>query len=141
MFSPETIASVNQSWRVAAQDYEGFTLRFFDALEQDAPHLARCFKGDDDARRFQFCAMMSIVVSALEVVDSVEDAIRQLGERHSRFDLRPADFSLFASVLMRTFERELAEAWSEQDAQAWREALGRISATMLEANAGPITAA
>lgn len=134
MFSPETIASVHESWRAAARDSDALSERFFAALEIRAPHLARRFAKDPAARRFLLCAMLSTVVSALDVVDAVEGSIRLLGERHRRFDLRPTDFKVFSEVLIDTLERHLGAAWSERDRRAWREALAHLSRIMLDAD-------
>lgn len=106
--------------------------RFYERLFERAPQLKPLFSSEMKAQRKKLQALLARVVGSLRSFDDMRPSLRELGRRHVRYGVHPADYPVVCEVLLEVLA-ELSDArWTPQTAEAWRDTLELISGVMLD---------
>ena len=78
----------------------------------------------------KFTAMIDLVVEWLDMPERLVPALKQLGERHTRYGVTDEHYSKVGSALFGTLEEGLGERFTPELRSAWTEAYVLISSLM-----------
>lgn len=132
--TPQQIEIIRDTWRrvlpIGDAAAELFYSRLFEIDPGVRPLFARVAMPEQRQKLLQ---TLNSVIEAVDDLDSVVPAIRELGRRHVGYGVTEAHYDSVGGVLLWTFEKGLGEAWTEEAAEAWTSAYALIAATMIEA--------
>ena len=129
----QQIELVKKSWNqvipIAQQAGELFYRNLFEA----APGVRHLFKTETKDQAKKLVAMLSMVVSKLDNLDSIINDVKQLAKRHDRYGAQPEHYAVVGETLIKTLKMGLAEKWTTEIEQAWIAAYTILSGAMIEA--------
>ena len=128
--SPSQIASVQNSWLTISTQRDEVALLFYDNLFDLAPHLKRLLTSGLPTQRDKFIEMLDHAVNALSRLDSIEEDLYKLGERHSEYGIDEAHFDTAAIALLTTLEQVLTDDFDEPLKEAWARAYWILAGVM-----------
>jgi serine/threonine protein kinase/hemoglobin-like flavoprotein/Ran GTPase-activating protein (RanGAP) involved in mRNA processing and transport len=116
--------------------------RFYETLFTRFPGVKPLFAHVSMSRQQQhlFTALVMIIEN-LRSPDALNSSLVALGKRHVGYGVRPAHYSAFSTTLLEVLGELLGEAWTEDVADAWTEALEAITRVTLVAHRDSKTAA
>ena len=76
---------------------------------------------------------MAMVVGGLKNWERIEPAIREFGQRHVGYGVKPEHNQTVAEALLWTLEQGLGDAFTDEVKEAWTAAYAAISTTMVDA--------
>ncbi|MCG8443206.1 MAG: globin domain-containing protein, partial [Caulobacterales bacterium] len=76
---------------------------------------------------------IAMVVGSLDRLDTILEAVRELGRRHGEYGVSAEDYETVGAALLWTLEQGLGELWSADLAEAWTAAYGALSTVMIAA--------
>ncbi|MFA5941703.1 MAG: globin family protein [Sinimarinibacterium sp.] len=103
---------------------------FYSKLFELEPQLRPLFRRDLGEQRKRMIAMLDIAVRGLDHPQALAPAFRDLGGRHVRYGVSPADYGIFVVVLLWTLEQSLGAAFTADMRRAWTEAYAVITSIM-----------
>lgn len=106
---------------------------FYKRLFELDPQLESLFSGDMVAQGDKLMSAMAMVVGGLKNWERIEPAIRDLGQRHVAYGVKPEHYQTVAAALLWTLEQGLGDAFTEEVKEAWTAAYMAIANTMLDA--------
>lgn len=112
---------------------------FYNRLFELDPSLRPMFKADISEQKIKLMATLAFAVSGLSQPERILGAVRQLGQRHAGYGVRPDHYQTVGTALLWTLEQGLGEHFSPAVAEAWTAAYGLVAATMQEAAPLPET--
>jgi hemoglobin-like flavoprotein len=104
---------------------------FYETLFRDTPSIKPLFKGDIALQRKKLKTTVALVIKGLDRLDSLRDAIFELGARHAGYGVHRDDFPDVVDALIKTFNTVINDFTVEEE-DAWRKALNIVSEIMLE---------
>lgn len=118
--TPVQAALVTQSfdaiWSVRRQFCEAFYQRFFEL----APDTRNLFPPELEPQYLRLMDMIAAIVGALDQRDLFQSIIRQAGQRHANFGVKPRHFDAFGKALISTVDQQLGRrAFSPDTREAW----------------------
>lgn len=106
---------------------------FYRRLFVRAPSLRPLFLGTDLRRqKAMLLAALVLLRKSLRELDSVTPTLRGLGARHVRYGARPEHYPVVGEVLIASMAEIAGDAWTVAYEEAWTEALGLVSAAMID---------
>ncbi|QDU78419.1 Methyl-accepting chemotaxis protein 4 [Polystyrenella longa] len=109
--------------------------RFYDKLFTDYPHLESLFvNAEMPEQRKKLVQALSTVVKSLEQPEKLQSVLEELGRRHGGYGVTAEDYEPVALSLLVVMEEMAGEAWSEELALVWQEALEAIATIMINAS-------
>jgi hemoglobin-like flavoprotein len=131
--TPEQVILVQTSFErilpIASQAAALFYRRLF-VLD---PALRALFKGDMAEQGRKLMTMLRMVIVGLDRLETLLQAIEQLGARHHSYGVQAEHLATFAAALLLMLEHSLGELWTLEVGSAWVSAYQLLAATMLEA--------
>jgi hemoglobin-like flavoprotein len=105
-----------------------FYARLFEAAPTVQPLFART-----DLRRQKTMLLATLVLlrKSLRDLDAITPKLRQLGARHVEYGALPEHYPVVAEVLLASMAEIAGEAWAEEAAAAWANALELVAGAML----------
>jgi hemoglobin-like flavoprotein len=132
--TPDQIRLVRSSWSMIAERANVFTARFYDHLFMIDDSAARLFTGVEmTVQQWKLAQTLGVVVQVLDNLDSFLPAVAALGERHSRYDVRPGHFETVGQALLEAFADTLGDRFTPQIRAAWTAAYDLIASVMQQA--------
>jgi hemoglobin-like flavoprotein len=105
---------------------------FYCRLFELDPSLRLMFKSDMTEQKQKLMVAIALVVTNLEKLDSLLPTVRELGRRHKSYGVRIRHYEIVGAALLWTLEIGLGSGWTDDLAEAWKNAYGRVAAAMIE---------
>jgi hemoglobin-like flavoprotein len=135
--TPSQVDLVQESFkRIMPQATEASRL-FYGELFRIAPDLRALFPDDINKQREKFTQMIGMIVKNLTYVNNVSEELIDLGRRHMGYDVAEEDYEAFGEALLRTLDRVLGSAMTQDIQNAWGAAYEMIMRIMQDAAAAP----
>lgn len=106
---------------------------FYKRLFELDPSLESMFSGDMREQGQKLMSAIALVVGGLKNWERVEPTVRELGQRHVDFGVKPEHYDTVGAALIWTLEQGLGDAFTEDVKQAWTAAYLAIAGTMQDA--------
>ena len=105
--------------------------KFYEFLWSDYPGSKALFEGVDMNRQKK-----ALLGSLVYIVDHLESEklvpyLKSMGSRHLDYNTEPEHYDLVGASLIKTFAFFFDDEWSDELNQAWSDAYGVISSTMI----------
>ncbi|PZD75141.1 Bacterial hemoglobin [Acaryochloris thomasi RCC1774] len=111
---------------------DDFVTSFYDNLFTDYPAAEPLFAGTAmEEQKPKLLKSLVLVIQNLRNPEILGDALEGLGARHVKYGALPQHYPLVGNSLLKTFEQYLGKDWTPEVKQAWVDAYGAISETML----------
>ena len=107
MLSPESIASIRDSWETIEPLAPEAADSFYGRLFELDPGLRRLFTGDMGEQGQKLMRMIAIAVNGLDRLPEIIPAIEDLGRRHRDYGVSTADYDKVGAALLWTLEGAL----------------------------------
>jgi hemoglobin-like flavoprotein len=129
----EAITRLEASLSVLTSRGERIADRFYQRLFATAPAMRQAFPADIAAQHRKFIDMLVAVVQLLRKPEEAGQLLRETGSTHRKYGARPEHYALVGQSLLEAMALEFGDAWSEQLAQEWSQAIELVSSAMIEA--------
>ncbi|MGH8835416.1 MAG: globin domain-containing protein [Actinomycetes bacterium] len=114
--------------------YGGDVVEYFYAhLFAQHPDLRPMFPVGMAEQRDRLLKALALVVTNIDDLDELIPTLRQLGQDHRKFDVKPEHYDAVGASLLATLELFAGEAWTPRVAASWAAAYGLAAQTMLQA--------
>jgi hemoglobin-like flavoprotein len=124
---------LEQSFARIKPNAKKFAASFYQNLFTDYPEAKPLFaKTNMDEQEDKLSKSLLLVVLNLRYPDNLKNLLKDLGERHVRYNTLEEHYPLVGSVLLKTLESYLGEDWTPEVKQAWTDAYEAIVNLMLE---------
>ena len=133
--TPEQVGLVQSTWARVLPIKDTAAELFYGRLFELDPSLRSLFKGDMKEQGRKLMAMINVAVSALDRVDSLVPAVKDLGRRHVAYGVKAADYGTVATALLWTLEKGLGDAFTPAAKEAWTTTYLLLANTMQAAEA------
>jgi len=133
--TPEQVGLVQGTWAKVLPIKDTAAELFYGRLFELDPSLRSLFKGDMTEQGRKLMAMINVAVAALDKLDSIVPAVKDLGARHVRYGVKAADYGTVATALLWTLEKGLGDAFTPAAREAWTQAYMVLAKTMQTAAA------
>jgi hemoglobin-like flavoprotein len=131
--TPEQIQRVRSSFaRMAASQGQAAGL-FYRRLFELEPSLRPLFKSDMKAQGARLMASLCDMVGALDQLERVLPALRELGRRHAAYGVRPEHYATVGEALIWTLEQGLGAGFTRETRRAWIDAYAGLAWPMIAA--------
>ncbi len=130
--TPQDIEIVQRTYAKLDEHRALFAQAFYDRLFVVNPNIALLFERNMDEQIEQFRVMLFTAVYGMSRAEELKPALRQLGQRHMGYGVRPADYIAFESALLWTIEDFLGDDFCTEARSAWKAFYGFVCDTMLE---------
>lgn len=131
--TPDQIQLVQDTFKNVVPIKEMAAKLFYERLFQLDPGLKPLFTGDMREQGQKLMGAMATVVGGLRSWERVEPTVRELGQRHVGYGVKPAHYDTVGAALLWTLEQGLGDAFTPEVKDAWAEAYRTIAATMIDA--------
>ena len=135
--SNSQIAAVQESFLRVAPRAEELVHDFYSRLFRAHPCVRALFSDDMTEQRSKLIETLSFVVSGLSNVETITNAVRELGVRHSDYGAEPAHYDAVGEALLGALAAFLGPRWTDETREGWTAAYQLVAATMLEGAAQP----
>jgi hemoglobin-like flavoprotein len=126
----EQITSVQTSFALVRPIADTAATLFYDRLFELNPSLRGLFEEDLREQRKKLMAMLATAVDNLHRWDTLAPHVKQLGQRHVGYGVKPADYDTVGSALINTLEKGLGDAFTPSVRDAWLACYTTIAAEM-----------
>jgi hemoglobin-like flavoprotein len=92
---------------------------FYERLFAVNPDFRPLFKHDMRIQGAKLMTMLAVIVFNLHQPGEVLQAVRELGQRHVGYGVKPADYDALKNALLWTLEQVLAEDFTPPVRDAW----------------------
>lgn len=131
--TPKQIDLVKTSWASVVPISEAAARVFYDRLFELDPELRHLFRADIKIQGAKLMKMIDTAVGALDRLDSITSAVRDLGVRHVAYGVRDRDYDTVGAALLWTLEEGLGDVFTREVRDAWAEVYGILANAMREA--------
>jgi len=105
---------------------------FYCRLFELDPSLRLMFRSDLTEQKQKLMVAIAMVVTNLEKMDSLLPTVRELGRRHKTYGVRNRHYDVVGAALLWTLEIGMGSGWTNELAEAWKDAYGRVAKAMIE---------
>jgi hemoglobin-like flavoprotein len=109
---------------------------FYERLFTLHPYFRSLFKNDMRIQGVKLMTMLAMIVYNLHLPGQVLPAIRDLGQRHVGYGVKPADYDALEDALLWTLEQVLAEDFTPAVHDAWAVCYRELAGEMKAAASG-----
>jgi hemoglobin-like flavoprotein len=131
----DQIALVQNTWAKVVPIKDTAAELFYNRLFELDPSLRTLFKGDIKEQGRKLMAMINVAVGALDKLDTIVPAVKDLGRRHNGYGVKPQDYGTVATALLWTLEKGLGDAFTPAAKEAWTQTYMVLAQTMQTAGA------
>jgi serine/threonine protein kinase/pimeloyl-ACP methyl ester carboxylesterase/truncated hemoglobin YjbI len=100
------------------------------------PEVRALFPEDISAQKSKLAHALKLAIGGLHEPEKSVEMLRELGRRHAGYGVAPAHFETLGHALHSTVREMDSESWTDEVAQAWRQAYAFISTAMRQGLAG-----
>ncbi|HKA69950.1 MAG TPA: globin domain-containing protein [Actinomycetes bacterium] len=106
---------------------------FYTRLFGQHPELRAMFPIGTAGQQDRLLKALALVVTNIDDFDELIPTLRQLGQDHRKFDVKPEHYDAVGASLLATLELFAGESWTPRVAASWAAAYGVAAQTMLAA--------
>ncbi len=106
---------------------------FYKRLFELDPSLEQLFTGDLREQGQKLMSALAAVVGGLKSWERIEPTVRELGQRHVGYGVKPQHHQTVAAALLWTLEQGLGDAFTDEVKSAWTSAYEAVAETMIDA--------
>lgn len=132
------ILLVRSSFQKLAPIAEQAAALFYARLFELDPALRPLFRGDMREQGRKLMQMIALAVGALDRLDTILPAVRQLGARHTDYGVRDEHYATVGAALLWTLEKGLGAEFTPELRDAWTKTYTTLADTMKVAAAAPV---
>lgn len=136
MLSAQTIALVKATVPVLQQHGEQITRHFYGIMFRDYPAVKAYFNQAHQAAGTQPRALANSVLAYaahIDRLDALKDALPLIVQKHASLDIRPEQYPIVGSCLLRAIKEVLGEAATDDIINAWAEAYQQLADILIAA--------
>ena len=127
------IELLESSFQALVPQGEAFVTAFYDRLFTSFPQTRAFFAATDMfEQRKKLQQSLALIVQHMQHPEVLGDMLRELGQRHVTYGVRPEHYPIVGAVLLETFADFLGERWTPEYHDAWAQAYEAICSIMLE---------
>ena len=134
--TPEQLALVRRTAEAIEVSRQDFGRRFYDHLFALDPSTRSLFPADNSAQASRFTDEILALVAIAGDLPRFLDRARTLGERHARYGVHAADYSVIGDALVAAVADSAAADWSPLADAAWHRMFALIAEAMIEGACG-----
>jgi hemoglobin-like flavoprotein len=108
---------------------------FYERLFETDPSLRPLFRGDMRLQREKLMQVIDAAVNGLSRLESIVQAIQDLGQRHTAYGIKDHDYDTVGAALLWTLDKNLGAQFTPDVKDAWATVYGVLATTMREAAA------
>jgi hemoglobin-like flavoprotein len=129
--TPDQILLVRSSWPAIADNADALTTHFYIHLFEIDHGAAQLFAGVDmAAQKKKLAQSLSVVVHALDNIDSLLPALAALAKRHMNYGVEDRHFDSVGDALLWALDDVLGDAFTADVRDAWAQAYTIVSSVM-----------
>lgn len=129
--TPDAIEQVRSSYTRLTATERQLSAGFYERLFTVAPYLRRLFPDDLSALQGHFEAALALVIRNLGEMDTLREALRDLGGQHVHWGARPEDYVTARDALVGAIG-SFSPDWNPTLEAHWRAAITAIIVPMIE---------
>jgi hemoglobin-like flavoprotein len=129
--TPQQINLVKKSWSQILPIADEAGELFYKFLFEAAPGVRHLFKTDVKNQSHKLMAMIGMVVSKLDKLDTVIEEITELAKRHDKYGAQPSHYAVVGETLIKTLKAGLGNKWNDELEEAWSTAYMILSGAMM----------
>lgn len=129
--TPESISLVKDSWTKVKPISEQAAGLFYGRLFEVYPEVKPLFKGDMTEQGRKLMAMINTAVNALDKLEPMIPAIKDMGARHAGYGVADVDYDKVADALLWTLGQGLGDDFTPEVKEAWTQAYTALATTMV----------
>ncbi len=107
---------------------------FYDRLFEISPESEALFKGDMRVQYEKLVDMLMLVLHSLDNLGQLVVAVEELGERHARNGVTPAQYDEVEQALIHALSQNVI-GWTEEEQAAWGTLYGFLADLMMTGGA------
>ena len=129
--TPDQILLVRSSWPAIAENADALTTHFYAHLFEIDRSAAHLFSGVDmTAQKKKLAQALSVVVHALDNIDTLLPALAGLAKRHMNYGVEDRHFDSVGDALLWALDDVLGDAFTADVRDAWAQAYAIVSSVM-----------
>jgi len=128
--TPAEITLVKDSFRKLAPIADQAAALFYARLFELDPSLRGLFHGDMAEQGRKLMQMIGLAVGGLDRLEELVPAVRQLGLRHTAYQVRDEHYETVGEALLWTLGRGLGPAFTSDMQAAWAKTYWTLAETM-----------
>lgn len=106
------------------------SLLFYGRLFDLDPSLRKLFTIDMTAQSKKLVAMLDAIISSIDDWDKIAPTLRELGQRHVSYGVKPEHYDTLCSALVWAFGQGLQPGFNEEVRDAWTAVIQAINEQM-----------
>jgi hemoglobin-like flavoprotein len=106
------------------------SLLFYGRLFDLDPSLRKLFTIDMTAQSKKLVAMLDAIISSIDDWDKITPTLRELGQRHVSYGVKPEHYDTLCSALVWAFGQGLQPGFNEEVRDAWTAVIQAINEQM-----------
>ena len=126
----DQVTLVRTSWATLKPQAARFTDVLYEELFSAEPQLRFLFAGPMDEQHIKLAAAITLVMDHLGDPSMLQRELRNLGQRHEGYGVRPYHFEAIEGAFDRTLERLLGVSYTPEMKDAWSMLIHHVTATM-----------
>jgi hemoglobin-like flavoprotein len=139
--TPDQVELVQRTWRAVLPVGDTAAEFFYGKLFSLDSSIQRLFHDDVREQGRNLTSMISVVVGSLSRPERILLAVRQLGQRHAAYGVKPRHYELARIALLWMLEQVLEEAFTPPVRAAWASVYDLFATTMQDAGVSAPTKA
>lgn len=130
----EQVKIIRNTWR-SLQGIDATLLGdvFYSRLFLKEPSLRKMFQVPREVQAKKLIDMLDMIVSRLDRLNEVSESIRQLGQRHVGYGVKPKHYEEVGKALLWSISKGLGKDWNTEVEAAWAACYATLTSAMLEA--------
>ncbi len=117
---------------------EAFVTAFYERLFTRFPETRAFFAATDMLeQRKKLQQSLALIVQHMQHPEALGDMLRELGQRHVTYGIRPEHYPLVGAALLETFEDFLGKHWTQAHHDAWVKGYEAVSSLMVQGTQEP----
>jgi len=125
-----TVSLVRNSWDKVKPISDQAAGLFYGRLFEIYPEVKPLFKGDMQQQGRKLMAMINTAVNALDNLEPVIPAIKDMGARHAGYGVSDEDYDKVADALLWTLDKGLGDEFTPEVKDAWVTVYTTLADTM-----------
>ena len=131
--SPDQIALVQDSFKDIVPIKDLAAKIFYERLFELDPGLKPLFTTSLHQQGQKLMSAMAMIVGGLRSWERIEPAVREMGQRHVGYGVKPEHYDTVGAALIWALEHALADGFTDEVKAAWTTAYESIAGTMVDA--------
>jgi len=129
--SPESVDLVQQSFRRVQPQAAAVAAAFYTRLFELDPSLRPLFPENLEGQGAKLTAALAFVVQGLKRPEALLGKVEELASRHVGYGVEPRHYETVGAALLDTLQAGLGDDFTPALRDAWTEAYGFLSGTMI----------